>query len=215
MDGVIADFGRAIEEHPLLETAPYSNEPDLIPGIFKDLPTVEGAIESLQRLVSISLFDVYILTTAPWNNPDSWSHKRLWVEKNLGNMFTKKVIISHHKNLLKGDFLIDDRTANGAGDFEGVHIHFGWDYINNQWNRFPNWKSVMSYFYELRLCEFYSVNELRMLYNRINDKILNKEFQVDVVKAKVNEKISFKEFIISASVQDGLKWVQNQSELKK
>jgi len=34
--------------------------------------------------------------------------------------------------------LIDDRTVNGAGEFQGVHIHFGQE-------KFPNWKSVLDY----------------------------------------------------------------------
>jgi hypothetical protein len=33
--------------------------------------------------------------------------------------------ITHLKNMLIGDYLIDDRTKNGAGEFTGEHIHFG------------------------------------------------------------------------------------------
>ena len=50
----------------------------------------------------------------------------------------KRLILSHHKNLNMGDYLIDDRTANGVDEFKGEHIHFGTA-------AFPNWDSVVSY----------------------------------------------------------------------
>jgi hypothetical protein len=40
------------------------------------------------------------------------------------------------KGLLIGDYLIDDRTANGAGEFTGKHIHFATD-------EYPNWDIVL------------------------------------------------------------------------
>jgi len=50
----------------------------------------------------------------------------------------KRVILTHHKNLNKGDYLIDDRTKNGAAEFEGELIQFGTE-------KFPHWKSVVAY----------------------------------------------------------------------
>ena len=47
------------------------------------------------------------------------------------------------KNLNKGDFLIDDRIANGAGDVKGELIRFGSE-------KFPNWDSVINYFENLK-----------------------------------------------------------------
>jgi len=35
------------------------------------------------------------------------------------------VIITHKKNLVIGDYLIDDSLKNGAAEFPGRHIHFG------------------------------------------------------------------------------------------
>jgi 5'(3')-deoxyribonucleotidase len=56
----------------------------------------------------------------------------------LGDTSKKKLILCHNKGLVKGDFLIDDRIANGVADFSGEHIHFGQD-------KFPGWKEVMTY----------------------------------------------------------------------
>ena len=60
-----------------------------------------------------------------------------WVEKHLPTMF-KRLILTHHKNQLIGDYLIDDRINNGAGDFKGEHIHIFQE-------RFPTWQSVLDY----------------------------------------------------------------------
>ena len=62
----------------------------------------------------------------------------LWVKKYLGAPAYKRLILSHHKNLNAGEYLIDDRTKNGADRFGGKHIHFGSD-------EFPDWASVVSY----------------------------------------------------------------------
>ena len=64
--------------------------------------------------------------------------KNEWIKKHLGKSAHKRLILSHHKNLNKGDYLIDDRTANGAGEFEGEHIQFGSE-------KFPDWDSVLEY----------------------------------------------------------------------
>ena len=68
------------------------------------------------------------LSTAPWKNPSVWLDKLEWIQ----------LIISHHKNLNRGDYLIDDREKNGAREFEGKLIPFGSD-------KFPDWRSVTDY----------------------------------------------------------------------
>lgn len=137
MDGVLADFHRALKEKVTPElAAKYGEDLDQIPGIFNDLQPVHGALYAFNELST--KFDVYILSTAPWGNPEAWMEKRLWVEKHLGDIAKKKLILSHNKHLNRGDYLIDDRTANGADRFEGEHILFGS-------SDFPNWASVLEY----------------------------------------------------------------------
>ena len=55
-----------------------------------------------------------------------------------GDPAYKRLILTHNKQLNIGDYLIDDRTKNGAGEFTGEHIHFGTE-------KFPDWKSVLDY----------------------------------------------------------------------
>ena len=57
-------------------------------------------------------FDVELLSS-PSRSETSRLGKRLWVRKYLGAPAYKRIITSHHKNLMIGDYLIDDRTANG------------------------------------------------------------------------------------------------------
>jgi 5'-nucleotidase len=146
MDGVIADFSQAIKTHPEATSVTYIDKPDNIPGIFEHLELIPGAKEAIHYLHLSEQYDLFILTTAPWENPLAWMHKRLWIETHFGKIFYKKVIITHRKDLLVGDYLIDDRIANGAGDFKGKHLHFGWDYINNKFNKYPDWEAILNYF---------------------------------------------------------------------
>lgn len=132
MDGVIVDFYKAVEGMTEVQKEAAMNEP----GFFYNLKKFPGTDEGLKFLVEH--FDVYILSTAPWNNLDAWKEKRMWIEKHLPEYFTKRLILSHYKNLCHGDYLIDDRLKNGAEDFAGELILFGSD-------TFPNWESVINY----------------------------------------------------------------------
>jgi 5'-nucleotidase len=136
MDNVLVDFSSAFKqiEDNVLKT--FEGRLDEIPGIFALMEPLDGALEAHQTLSD--RFDTYILSTAPWKNSSAWSDKIDWVKKHLGNAAYKRLILSHNKQLNIGDYLIDDRTANGAGQFTGEHIHFGSE-------RFPNWRTVLDY----------------------------------------------------------------------
>ena len=53
------------------------------------------------------------------------------------------MFITHRKDMLIGDYLIDDRLANGAGNFKGELLRFGWDYEKKKWNEYRDWDSVI------------------------------------------------------------------------
>ena len=139
MDNVLVDFPSAFDKLPREVLDRYENNRDEIPGIFALMEPMEGAVEAFEELAE--LYDTYILSTAPWENPSAWSDKLLWVKKHLGDKAYKRLILSHHKNLNDGHFLIDDRLKNGVEDFRGEHIHFGTE-------DFPDWESVVRYLRE-------------------------------------------------------------------
>ena len=145
MDGVIVDFEKAIEtiyySYPEYKT--IYEAPDLIPEIFKDPMPIKGAIESLKILETSGKYDLFIATTASWENPAAAMHKRLWIEKYFDDLFKKKMIITHRKDLLKGHYLIDDREANGAAKFSGELLSFGWAYEKNAWNEYKTWDDIL------------------------------------------------------------------------
>jgi 5'(3')-deoxyribonucleotidase len=136
MDNVLVDFPSAFSKvEPALLTK-FENDMDEIPGIFALMDPMEGAIVAYKELAKH--YDTYILSTSPWENDTALADKLNWVKKYLGDVAYKRVIFSHNKHLNAGDYLIDDRTANGAGKFTGEHIHFGQE-------KFPDWTSVLDY----------------------------------------------------------------------
>lgn len=136
MDNVLVDFPSGITQVSPELQAKYEGRLDEVPGIFGLMHPMPHAVDSYNYLSSH--FDTYILSTAPWHNPSAWSDKLLWVQKYLGESAYKRLILSHHKNLNDGQYLIDDRTKNGADRFRGEHIHFGTE-------QFPDWPSVVAY----------------------------------------------------------------------
>ena len=136
MDNVLVDFPSGISKLSQEVINEYESNLDEVPNIFSLMEPLEGAIDSFKILSH--RYDTYILSTAPWKNSSAWSDKVKWVKKYLGESAYKRLILTHHKNLNHGDYLIDDRTKNGAGEFKGELIQFGTD-------KFPDWKSVCSY----------------------------------------------------------------------
>lgn len=136
MDNVLVDFQSGIDTLNNEALVRYEGKYDTVPNIFSKMKSVFGAIDAFNKLCDY--YDVYILSTAPWENPSAWSDKLQWVKKNLGKKAYKRLIITHHKDLAKGDYLIDDRTKNGASEFEGELIQFGSE-------KYPDWNSVIEY----------------------------------------------------------------------
>lgn len=139
LDGVVADFDKGKQDHPLGNATPYKGRPDKIPGIYEKLEPIKGAIESVNKLLDAPQFNVYFLSTAPWDNPEAWMHKRLWIDQHFETKkIRKRLILSHQKHLMIGDYLIDDRRFNGASEFTGQWIHFGSE-------TYPDWRAVINY----------------------------------------------------------------------
>ena len=122
MDNVLVDFPSGISKLSQEVINEYESNLDEVPNIFSLMEPLEGAIDSFKILSQ--RYDTYILSTAPWKNSSAWSDKVKWVKKYLGESAYKRLILTHHKNLNHGDYLIDDRTKNGAGEFKGELIQF-------------------------------------------------------------------------------------------
>lgn len=137
MDNVLVDFesGLAFQVSEEVKQE-YEGRLDEIPGLFGLMKPMPGAIEAMHELQKH--FDLFILSTAPWKNPSAWSDKVSWVTKYLDDVFHKRMVITHRKDLCQGDYLIDDRGKNGTSEFAGEWIEFGSE-------KFPDWNSVLVY----------------------------------------------------------------------
>ena len=152
MDNVLVDFQSGIDKLDEAKKQEYGEyfdndgvkheaHYDDAPGIFALMDPMPGAIEAVRELRE--RYDLYILSTSPWNNPTACNDKLAWVKKHFGgekgDVFYKRLILTHHKDLCHGDYLIDDRPHKcGADKFTGEVIHFGSA-------RFPDWDAVVEY----------------------------------------------------------------------
>jgi len=132
MDGVIANFAKAAEE------GGWKHRPDKHVN-YGELEVMPGAIEALEKLNQD--FDIFIASTPPWDRPDMWGAKRIWIAEHFPYL-KRKLILTHRKDLLIGDVLIDDSRHRGQPDFKGTWLWFG----TNQ--RCLDWPSTLKLIYK-------------------------------------------------------------------
>ena len=132
MDGVIADFEKAAD------AGNYTSRPDLYVD-YKSLDVIDGAIEAVAKLNADH--EVFIASTPPWTRPEVWGHKREWIGKHFPYL-KRNIILTHRKDLLIGDILIDDSKYRGQPDFQGE-----WFWFNKNWNN-RNWEACIEWIYK-------------------------------------------------------------------
>lgn len=134
MDDVLVDFKSGVARLDRAIAREYRGRLQEVPGIYSLMEPMPDAIESFIALAT--RFDTYILSAPPWNSYSAPSDKFQWVRKHLGKCGYQRLILTHHKYLSIGDYLID--SASSGEEFIGEHLQFG-SYC------FPNWRSVLDY----------------------------------------------------------------------
>jgi len=118
MDGVLCQFRKRFKEE--IKRNPTIKFPQATYGFFTSLEphlTMGALYKALDKQEKLQ---VHILTAPSYLNPLCYTEKRVWVEKYFGLEAAEKMIISGYKNLLKGDYLIDDcPSGKGQDKFEG------------------------------------------------------------------------------------------------
>jgi len=174
MDGVLVDFQSGINSLSKENYKKFKNKYEEAPNIFSLMKPVYNAIFSFELLSKC--FDTYILSTSPWNNSTALQDKQNWVKKNLGKIAEKRLIFSHHKNLNKGDYIIDDRKARGVDKFDGQHIFFGQE-------PFLNWFDVLGYL----IPKIEDVNQRRLaLREKENKEAFDKSIDSEFTKLRMD-----------------------------
>ena len=194
MDNVLVDFQSGLDQVSEEVKAEYAGRLDEIPGLFAKMKPMEGAIDAVHELQKH--YDLFILSTAPWKNPSAWSDKVEWVTKYLDDVFHKRMVITHRKDLCQGDYLIDDRGKNGTSEFAGEWIKFGSE-------QYPNWESVLKYLAGQRLNEYLAEIGREKLLSLVEELALVKAIQQKGTDCEEKEQFvkSNQRFVISVAVQ--------------
>ncbi len=140
LDNTLVNVQSGIDRLTNAEYIRFEKRLNEVPGIYARMEPMAGAIEAFCTLAQA--FDTYILSTPPWGNASAWQNKLEWVHQHLGaekgTPAYKRLILSHHKGLNRGEFLVDDHTARDAHGFEGETIRF-------LTPDFPDWRTVTGY----------------------------------------------------------------------
>ena len=185
MDGVIAGCD-----------SDYSKGKYKEAGFFKSIKPCKDAIKSVKMLFDSGMYDIYFLTKPSWSVIESWSAKRVWIEKYFGELAHKRLILTHNKGLNHGDYLIDDLIDNAKG-FNGEFIHF-------RSSMFPDWDSVLNFLIKDYQKDGYGVMVMTDLQERIKNTLLLSIDSDNPNRVKTRlEAIDFvKEHFVSATIDD-------------
>lgn len=114
-------------------------------GMFYSAPVIPGAQEGILLMQELG-FDVFFCTTPPVRSRFAVKEKAKWVDKHFPGVGAKKIIYTHHKGMVRGAALIDDKPENFNG-FMGVRILFSqpWnkDFVlprGESWLRISGWE---------------------------------------------------------------------------
>ena len=165
MDGVIAEFGGKAKEiflnkYPdkenlLLRERKNLKLKDDFPeikeeideivnsiGFAESLDLIDGSLEALNDLLGRG-HEVRICTRPKSDYKNSVLEKYFWVEKHFGKEWTKRLILTKDKTLIKGDLLIDDNLeVKGVKEPEWEHVVFDQPYNKHiEGKRRINWKN--------------------------------------------------------------------------
>ena len=118
MDGVIVDF-----DAYKIESSMSGDEIKQLQGAYLQMKPLEGALEAVRSLIGMG-YEVWLATKPPTGVPYAYADKVAWVLQYLPEL-KRRIVITHDKSLLLGDFLIDDRPHKAnASKFTGKLLVF-------------------------------------------------------------------------------------------
>ena len=111
----------------------------LMPGFYRNLDPIEGAVEVVKRLAD--KYTVFFCTAPLGGHETCASEKIQWVKHYFGDELSKRMVITDDKTLVYGDVLIDDRPdIYGAVEIPAwKHIVFNAPYNQGMEPRINQW----------------------------------------------------------------------------
>lgn len=117
-------------------------------GFYRSIPPMPGGKEAITEMQNKG-HNVFICTSPLSRFEDCVLEKYLWTEEHLGREWTKKMILTNDKTLVRGDILIDDRPEiKGACEPAWEHILYTHNYNKQITSKrrltWQNWKEVLN-----------------------------------------------------------------------
>lgn len=115
---------------------------------WRTIPVYDGAQEALKELND--RYDTYILTT-PWVYYNGCVEDKItWMKSNFPFFDTTKMIFTWRKELLRGNVIIDDHSAN-LETFQGKRVAISYPYNMNTKVDFrsEDWSDIVTYLKEV------------------------------------------------------------------
>lgn len=118
---------------------PKEHQPDILKitqeaGFYTNLPPIPGAIAAMKDMEKhLDFIDPFICSSPEVESEGMACHseKAAWVDKHLGRFWTKRLILTKDKTLVRGHFLIDDKP-NITGAMQPTWLQMVYDQPYNR-----------------------------------------------------------------------------------
>lgn len=112
-----------------------------VEGWFRELPVIEGAQEGIEEMFRAG-WDVHVCTKPLDTNLFCASEKMAWIQEHFPSL-VGRVMIVPEKNMVKGDFLLDDAPKVrwlGHSIWEPVIFTQPYNVKGSKWENYRHWR---------------------------------------------------------------------------
>jgi 5'(3')-deoxyribonucleotidase len=109
------------------------------------LDPIEGSIEAIREMDALG-HDVRICTSPLSSYNNCVVEKFAWIENHFGREFTRKMLLTKDKTLIRGDIMIDDSILRGHGSFMGFVVFdrpHNQKIVGKRLYRWKDWRNVI------------------------------------------------------------------------
>lgn len=109
------------------------------PGFYRQLPAKQGAIKGIRNLAKF--YDIVFVSASEHYG---YADKYHWIEENLPFLEKINLVLTHRKDLVMGDILVDDGPHNILQSPSEIKVIFDqpWNRHLTNYPRVTNWKQL-------------------------------------------------------------------------